>query len=44
MEYAKPWLSIEAQITKLRDRGCLITDDASAAALLGEVGYYRLTG
>lgn len=44
MEYAKPWLSIEAQITKLRDRGCLIADDASAAALLREVGYYRLTG
>lgn len=44
MEYSKPWLAIEEQITRLRARGLDIPDDGEAAAVLGEVGYYRLTG
>ncbi|GAA1492958.1 Abi family protein [Curtobacterium herbarum] len=44
MEYAKPWLSVDEQIARLRARGLEVPDDAEAAAVLGEVGYYRLTG
>ncbi|MGA0568374.1 Abi family protein [Rathayibacter sp. KR2-224] len=44
MEYAKPWQSVEDQINRLADRGVQIGDRERAAALLREVGYYRLTG
>ena len=43
-EYAKPWLPIEEQITKLASRGVEIGDEAVCALLLRAVGYYRLTG
>jgi len=42
--YAKPWLSIDDQIALLRSRGLAVPDDDAAAAVLREVGYYRLTG
>lgn len=44
MQYEKPWLSIDAQIEKLRGRGLVVNDEALAADVLREVGYYRLTG
>lgn len=44
VDYAKPWLSIDEQIDKLTTRGLRISDRAEAAKLLGNVGYYRLTG
>jgi abortive infection bacteriophage resistance protein len=44
MKYAKPWLPIEDQVAKLRDRGCQIDHPSAAAAILAEIGYYRLTG
>lgn len=42
--YTKPWMSIEQQIVQLQGRGLIVDDKADAAALLAEVGYYRLTG
>ncbi|MGN7190580.1 Abi family protein [Curtobacterium sp. SAFR-003] len=42
--YTKPWLSIDDQIGILRRRGLVIPDVERAAAVLHEVGYYRLTG
>ncbi len=44
MEYTKPWLSIDEQIDKLRDRGARVHDRDQAAELLRTIGYYRLTG
>jgi abortive infection bacteriophage resistance protein len=44
VQYEKPWLSIDAQIEKLRGRGLVVDDEALAADVLREVGYYRLTG
>ena len=43
-EYMKPWLSVEAQIARLADRGVEIPDAASCEQILRAVGYYRLTG
>jgi abortive infection bacteriophage resistance protein len=42
--YSKPWLSVDEQIDQLHRRGVHVPDRAAAAALLREVGYYRLTG
>jgi len=44
VEYAKPWLSIDEQIDQLVARGIQMDDRDRAAAVLHEVGYYRLTG
>lgn len=44
VEYAKPWLSLDDQVSKLQSRGVLIGERPSAVALLHRVGYYRLTG
>lgn len=44
VEYAKPWLSIDDQVAKLRDRGVEMDSQEFAADLLRTVGYYRLTG
>ena len=44
MEYAKPWLPIDAQIDRLTSRGVEIGDHEEAAHLLRTVGYYRLKG
>lgn len=42
--YAKPWLSLDQQIERLRTHGLVIDDDARAAQVLSSIGYYRLTG
>jgi abortive infection bacteriophage resistance protein len=44
VEYSKPWLSVDEQVDQLHRRGVHVPDRAAAAALLREVGYYRLTG
>lgn len=43
-EYTKPWLPMRDQIEKLVSRGIEVTDEDACEALLGAVGYYRLTG
>jgi abortive infection bacteriophage resistance protein len=43
-EYVKPWLSLEAQMGRLQDRGVDVGSRAGATAVLRRVGYYRLTG
>lgn len=35
--------SYTEQITKLRSRGCIITDDAACEQILKHIGYYRLS-
>ncbi|MEN8671747.1 Abi family protein [Nocardioides sp.] len=42
--YAKPSLTIEAQVRLLRSRGMDVGDPKDAAACLRRVGYYRLSG
>ena len=44
VEYAKPWLSLDDQVSKLQSRGVQIEERTNAVALLRRVGYYRLTG
>ena len=43
MMNVKPALTIDQQIQKLKDRGCIITDDDYAYDVLQRVNYYRLT-
>lgn len=43
-ESRKPWISHEAQLELLRDRGMAIDDLDVALAELRRVGYYRLSG
>jgi len=43
MRYTKPWLPIDEQAARLRERG-LIGDPAEIARILTHVSYYRLTG
>lgn len=44
MEYDKPWMSLDDQLSRLHARGVDVGDPSSALRLLSEVGYYRLTG
>lgn len=44
VEYAKPWLPLDDQVSKLQSREVQIGDRPNAVALLRRVGYYRLTG
>lgn len=44
MEYSKPWLSLDDQVSKLQNRGVQIGERTNAANLLRRIGYYRLTG
>ncbi|MDO4254392.1 MAG: Abi family protein [Kocuria sp.] len=44
VEYEKPWLSVDEQISRLKEHGLEIKDDHRAALLLKAIGYYRLTG
>lgn len=39
----KKHLTYGEQIKKLRDRGCIITDDAACESALKHIGYYRLS-
>lgn len=43
-DYAKPWLSLNDQVEKLRERGVVIEDELRAIELLSSVGYYRMAG
>lgn len=43
-EYTKKWLSLDQQVEKLAGRGVDVSPRKSTIALLGAVGYYRLTG
>lgn len=42
--YAKPWLSIDAQISKLEQRGLEIPDHEAASKFLSYINYYRFAG
>lgn len=42
--YAKPWLSVADQVSKLEARGLQITDRADAETFLRHINYYRFTG
>lgn len=44
VEYEKPWLSVDEQISRLKEHGLEIKDDHRAALLLKAIGYYRLIG
>lgn len=43
MNEIKPHLSYEGQIDKLREKGCVITDDSFCKNVLVNIGYYRLS-
>lgn len=43
-EYTKEWLSLDQQVVKLGDRGVDVHPHERTRALLGAIGYYRLTG
>lgn len=42
--FTKPYLSVADQITLLKTRGMIISDDTRAGAYLERIGYYRLSG
>lgn len=42
--YQKPWLSVDEQLEKLRNRGLIIKDESAAHIALRSHGYYRLSG
>ncbi|MEA3354121.1 MAG: Abi family protein [Campylobacterota bacterium] len=42
--YTKPFLNIEAQITKLKSRGMTFEDEEKAKRYLENINYYRLSG
>lgn len=42
MNYTKPAVSISDQITTLKKRGLIISDEAKAASYLSNISYYRL--
>ena len=42
MKYVKPSLTIADQISALKDKGLIITDDAFATSCLSNISYYRL--
>jgi abortive infection bacteriophage resistance protein len=44
MSNPKPWLSVDDQLTRLKDRGMLIGDEAKTRDYLERIGYYRLSG
>lgn len=43
MTYNRPWKSFAEQLTLLKERGLIVTDDAAALDYLERVGYYRLS-
>ena len=42
MKYSKQPLTIEQQISLLKDRGLAIIDEAAAQKVLGSISYFRL--
>ncbi len=43
MSTVKPHLTYDQQLQKLKDRGCIITDDEFCKTVLANVSYYRLS-
>jgi abortive infection bacteriophage resistance protein len=43
-EYAKEWLSVEQQVSRLEEHGLEVSDPDHAARVVESIGYYRLTG
>jgi hypothetical protein len=43
MQYAKPALTFDEQVTLLAARGLIIEDRAAAAEILSRISYYRLS-
>jgi len=43
-KFTKPYLTVEQQIAKLKDKGMVIDDIAFAEECLKNIGYYRLSG
>jgi abortive infection bacteriophage resistance protein len=43
MTYSRPWLSFADQLTQLKSRGIIVTDDGAALKALEQFGYYRLS-
>lgn len=44
MPYTKPYLPIADQLTLMKQRGMIVSDDARAQSYLEKIGYYRLSG
>lgn len=44
VSYAKPWLSVADQVSKLEARGLQVNDRGDAESFLRHVNYYRLAG
>jgi abortive infection bacteriophage resistance protein len=44
VKFTKPYLTVEQQIAKLKDKGMVIDDLAFAEECLKNIGYYRLSG
>ena len=42
MEVKRP-TTLDEQIEKLKERGCIIGDEGYAKQVLGQINYYRLT-
>lgn len=42
--YNKPFLDIESQLNRLRERGMIFADQERAYRELQAIGYYRLSG
>ncbi|PHS13770.1 MAG: hypothetical protein COA78_06685 [Blastopirellula sp.] len=42
--FSKPWLSYDAQITLLQNRGLIIDDKAKAWKFISHINYYRFSG
>lgn len=43
LTYERPWKSFEEQLTLLKERGLVVTDDEAAIRSLKRIGYYRLS-
>ncbi|MFC4994452.1 Abi family protein [Rubritalea tangerina] len=44
MPYTRPWLNRSDQLSLLKSRGLVVTDDQAAEEYLARIGYYRLSG
>ena len=40
----KAWLSYQEQVSRLQERGLVISDARACESFLSEVGYYRISG
>lgn len=43
-DYQKPWLTLDDQLARLRERGVSLGDEAECRQVLQATGYYRLSG